>query len=43
MKTGLFTAFSEEYLDLLKEFEIDYDEGFVFKPIGINYIVPNGT
>lgn len=26
-------TFMDEYLDLLKEFEIDYDERFVFKPV----------
>ena len=30
-----------KYEDLLKEFEIDYDERFVFKPV--DYIVPDGT
>jgi putative transposase len=34
-------SFIEEYEDLLKEFEIDYDGRFVFKPI--DYIVPSGT
>ena len=34
-------SFIEEYEDLLKEFEIDYDDRFVFKPV--DYIVPNGT
>ena len=34
-------SFIEEYNDLLREFEIDYDERFVFKPV--DYIVPNGT
>jgi putative transposase len=34
-------SFIEEYEELLKEFEIDYDERFVFKPV--DYIVPNGT
>jgi hypothetical protein len=34
-------TFIEEYEALLKEFEIDYDERFVFKPI--DYIVPDGT
>ena len=34
-------SFIEEYEDLLKEFEIDYDERFVFKPV--DYIVPEGT
>ncbi len=34
-------SFIEEYEDLLKEFEIVYDERFVFKPV--DYIVPDGT
>ena len=34
-------SFVEEYEDLLKEFEIEYDERFVFKPV--DYIVPDGT
>ena len=34
-------SFIEEYEDQLKEFEIDYDERFVFKPV--DYIVPDGT
>jgi putative transposase len=34
-------SFTEEYEELLKEFEIDYDERFVFK--SVDYIVPNGT
>jgi putative transposase len=33
--------FIEEYKRLLKEFEIDYDERFIFNPV--DYIVPNGT
>jgi hypothetical protein len=28
---------------MLKEFEIDYDERFVFKPVEIEYDVPDGT
>jgi putative transposase len=36
-------TFMEEYLELLKEFEIDYDDRYVFKPVGIDYIVPDGT
>jgi len=36
-------TFMEEYLELLKEFEIDYDYRYVFKPVSINYIVPDGT
>ena len=35
--------FIEEYLDLLKESEIEYDDRFVFRPLGINYSVPDGT
>lgn len=34
-------SFVEEYEDLLKEFEVEYDERFVFKPV--KYIVPDGT
>lgn len=36
-------TFLEEYIGLLKEFEIEYDDRFAFKPIAIDYIVPNGT
>ena len=36
-------SFKEEYLDLLKEFEIEYDDKYVFKPIEIDYSVPDGT
>jgi hypothetical protein len=36
-------TFLEEYLGLLKEFDIEYDDRFVFKPLGIDYIVPDGT
>lgn len=36
-------TFNEEYLDLLKEFGIDYDDRYVFKPVGIDYFVPDGT
>ena len=35
--------FIEEYLELLKEFEIDYNERFIFKPIDVDYDVPDGT
>jgi putative transposase len=34
-------SFTEEYEELLREFEIDYDNHFVFKPV--EYIVPDGT
>ncbi len=36
-------SFTEEYLELLKEFNIDYDERYIFKPVEVNYFVPNGT
>jgi REP element-mobilizing transposase RayT len=36
-------SFLEEYLEFLNEFEIDFDNRFIFKPINIDYIVPNGT
>jgi len=36
-------TFLEEYLELLKEFDIEYDDRFVFKPTGIDYFVPDGT
>lgn len=36
-------TFLDEYLELLKEFEIEYDDRFVFKPLGVDYIVPDGT
>ena len=34
-------SFSEEYFELLKDFGIEYDERFVFKPV--EYSVPDGT
>jgi len=34
-------SFSEEYIELLEEFGIDYDERYVFKPV--EYFVPDGT
>ena len=36
-------TFLEEYHQLLKEFEIDYDDRYIFKPVGIDYSVPDGT
>jgi hypothetical protein len=36
-------TFVAEYLEMLKEFEMDYDERYVFKPVGIDYTVPDGT
>ena len=34
-------SFSEEYRELLNEFEIEFDERYLFKPI--DYFVPDGT
>jgi putative transposase len=34
-------SFSEEYLELLNEFGIEFDERYLFKPI--DYFVPDGT
>lgn len=36
-------TFLEEYLNMLKELEIDWDVRYMFKPVGIDYIVPDGT
>ena len=36
-------TFSEEYYDMLKEFEIDFDNRFIFKPVNVDYSVPDGT
>ena len=36
-------TFSEEYLEMLNEFEVEYDDRYVFKPVSIDYIVPDGT
>jgi len=36
-------TFSEEYSDLLKEFEVDFDDRYIFKPVNIDDSVPYGT
>ena len=36
-------TFTEEYYKMLKEFEIDFDNRYLFKPSEIDYNVPNGT
>jgi putative transposase len=36
-------TFKEEYLEMLKKFEVDYDERFVFKAVEIDYTAPDGT
>jgi putative transposase len=36
-------TFSEEYYAMLKEFEVDFDDRFIFKHVAVDYSVPNGT
>ena len=36
-------AFLEEYFELLKEFNVDFDDRFVFKPVDIEYGAPDAT
>ncbi|MCF6185749.1 MAG: transposase, partial [Bacteroidales bacterium] len=36
-------SFVEEYTELLREFDIDYDDKYIFKPVEIKYNVPDGT
>jgi putative transposase len=36
-------TFTEEYYELLKEFEVDFDDRYLFKPVEVDYIVPDGT
>ena len=36
-------SFMDEYYDLLNEFGIEFDERYVFKPVEIDYTVPDGT
>jgi len=36
-------SFSEEYYDMLKEFEVDFDDRYIFKPVNVDYSVPDGT
>ncbi len=36
-------TFTEEYNEMLMEFEVDYDERFTFKPVDFDYSVPDGT
>jgi putative transposase len=36
-------TFSEEYFGMLKEFAVDFDYRFAFKPVEIDYSVPDGT
>jgi putative transposase len=36
-------TFTEEYFEMLKEFDVDFDEKYIFKPIDFDYTVPDGT
>ena len=36
-------TFSEEYYDMLKEFEVDFDTRYIFKPVHVDYNGPDGT
>jgi REP element-mobilizing transposase RayT len=36
-------TFSEEYIEMLNEFGVEYDDRYIFKPVDIDYIVPDGT
>ena len=36
-------TFVEEYIELLQQFGIDYNDNYIFKPVDTNYFVPNGT
>jgi putative transposase len=36
-------TFSEEYYELLKVFEVDFDDRYIFKPVNVDYSVPDGT
>ncbi|MCK4677289.1 MAG: IS200/IS605 family transposase [Bacteroidales bacterium] len=36
-------TFVEEYIALLQQFGIDYNDNYIFKPVDTNYFVPDGT
>jgi len=36
-------TFSQEYIEMLNEFDVEYDNRYVFAPVEIDYIVPDGT
>ena len=36
-------TFVEEYIELLQQFGIDYNDNYIFKPVDTNYFVPDGT
>ena len=35
--------FSEEYIELLNDFSVDYNNRYLFTPVDIDYNVPDGT
>ena len=39
----IHSSWKEEYIELLQQFGIDYNDNYIFKPVDINYFVPNGT
>ena len=36
-------TFPDEYIQVLNEFEIEFDNRFIFKSLEIDYTVPDGT
>ena len=36
-------TFTEEYHEMLKAFDVDFNERFIFKPVNNDYRVPDGT
>jgi len=36
-------TFSEEYYNMLKMLDIDFDDRYIFKPVNVDYSVPDGT
>ena len=36
-------TFTEEYQEMLKAFDVDFNERFIFKPVNDDYRVPDGT
>jgi len=36
-------TFSEEYHEMLKAFDVDFNDKYIFKPVNVDYGVPDGT
>ena len=36
-------TFTEEYHEMLKAFDVDFNDKYIFKPVDIDYRVPDGT